>query len=235
MKHPLKAAIFYQYITPISFGAFCKTVRVNDNSSINKQFIQLYFQSKYYREQISASSVGANINNVKTEDIDNLNINIPDLSVQEEAVINLTNIIMALKSKKDQLSALEELIKSRFIEMFINAGFEKKQIRHFVDTKKISAKKQYSTEDIIRYIDISSINNKSNLITGYTNHVFGEAPSRAQQCLKINDILISTVRPNLRNIAIFLDEGENYVESSGFCVLRASKCNPQYLKYVVLF
>lgn len=47
-----------------------------------------------------------------------------------------------------------------------------------------------------------------------------DAPSRAQQKVEYGDILISTVRPNLRNIAIVNDDATNLVASSGFCVLR---------------
>ena len=61
-----------------------------------------------------------------------------------------------------------------------------------------------------------------------------EAPSRAQQAIKKYDILISTVRPNLRNIAIVKFDDNNLVGSSGFCVLRAYKCNPYYLMTCVL-
>ncbi len=118
--------------------------------------------------------------------------------------------------------------------MFGNSEFDKIQIRKLVDTKKNSAKKMYKSHDEIRYIDISSIDNQSNLIVGNTKYIFEKAPSRAQQCLKKNDILISTVRPNLKNIAIFTEDGDGFVGSSGFCVLRATECNYQYLKYVVL-
>ena len=118
--------------------------------------------------------------------------------------------------------------------MFENKGFELVPIRELVDTKKISAKKNFNAEEEIKYIDISSIDNERNIIIGYTNYIMKDAPSRAQQCLRKNDILISTVRPNLKNVAIFKEDDLNYVGSSGFCILRAMKVNSDYLKYVVL-
>lgn len=118
--------------------------------------------------------------------------------------------------------------------MFMGKKYPKTQIRGVVDTKKISAKKTYQANDEIRYVDISSIDNSSNQVIGYTSYIFKDAPSRAQQCLKYNDILVSTVRPNLRNIAIFNGKSNGYVGSSGFCVLRSLNCNPLYLKYIVL-
>ena len=82
------------------------------------------------------------------------------------------------------------------------------------------AKKRFSPNDVIRYIDISSIDNINQCLTGTTSFKMLDAPSRAQQKVEYGDILISTVRPNLRNIAIVNDDTTNLVASSGFCVLR---------------
>ena len=122
-----KASIFTQNSKVMSFGAFCKAVRVKDIEGINKDFIRLFFSSKSYREQISASSVGANINNIKTENIDDLDINIPTSETQAIAVKILTHIKKAIFTKKEQLKQLDELVKSRFIEMFENKNFEEKK------------------------------------------------------------------------------------------------------------
>ena len=82
------------------------------------------------------------------------------------------------------------------------------------------AKKRFSPNDVIRYIDISSIDNINQCLTGTTSFKMLDAPSRAQQKVEYGDILISTVRPNLRTIAIVNDDATNLVASSGFCVLR---------------
>lgn len=82
------------------------------------------------------------------------------------------------------------------------------------------AKKRFSPNDVIRYIDISSIDNINQCLTETTSFKMLDAPSRAQQKVEYGDILISTVRPNLRNIAIVNDDATNLVASSGFCVLR---------------
>jgi len=71
-------------------------------------------------------------------------------------------------------------------------------------------------------------------MTGYTEYVLSEAPSRAQQHIKKDDIVVSTVRPNLRNVAINTYDFENVVASSGFCVLRTKDSDSsQYIKAIV--
>ncbi|MBS5834690.1 MAG: restriction endonuclease subunit S [Acetobacter sp.] len=121
-----KASIFTGYSKVISFGAFCKALRINDVVGINKDFIRVFFSSKLYREQIASSSIGANINNIKSENIDDLNINIPTPEVQSAAVEILTQLNKAILSKKEQLKQLDELVKSRFIEMFGDLLYDNK-------------------------------------------------------------------------------------------------------------
>lgn len=93
----------------------------------------------------------------------------------------------------------------------------------------ISSKENF---DII-YIDISSIDNKTKCISSYTKIPAKKAPSRAKQILKLNDILVSTVRPNLNAVAInTLDEDTVVVGSTGYCVLRSTeKIENKYLFY----
>ena len=97
------------------------------------------------------------------------------------------------------------------------------------------AKKRFSPNDVIRYIDISSIDNINQCLTRTTSFKMLDAPSRAQQKVEYGDILISTVRPNLRNIAIVNDDATNLVASSGFCVLRINDVDlRRYIFYYVV-
>ena len=84
------------------------------------------------------------------------------------------------------------------------------------------ATKCFSSSDRIEYVDISSIDNLTNKIIASTSYRMDEAPSRAQQKVCLGDIIISTVRPNLKNVAKVDKEMDNLVVSSGFCVLRTN-------------
>ena len=194
----------------------------------------LFYFLQFKRNKILADCVGGAQPHISQAYVKNIEVPVYSVTEQEIIVKQLELISDLIIKNKENVNALDELIKSKFIEMFENKGFELVPIRELVDTKKISAKKNFNSEEEIKYIDISSIDNERNIIIGYTNYIMKDAPSRAQQCLRKNDILISTVRPNLRNIAIFKEEDLDYVGSSGFCILRAKKVNPDYLKYVVL-
>ena len=112
-----KAATFKSDLSA-SFGAFCKVVRINNSDDLCKAYIQQYFQSKIYRNAISESSAGANINNIKTEDIEALEIPLPSKEEQIKIAAELDTIQSAIDNKKQQLALLDEAVKSRFIEMF---------------------------------------------------------------------------------------------------------------------
>lgn len=47
-----------------------------------------------------------------------------------------------------------------------------------------------------------------------------DAPSRARQLIKMGDVLVSTVRPNLNGVAPVTEEFDGATASTGFCVLR---------------
>lgn len=84
------------------------------------------------------------------------------------------------------------------------------------------------------YFDISSAAN-GRLQMPDVPTKYSEAPSRARRIVKNGDVLMSTVRPNLKAFAYCdLPEG-NYVASTGFAVLRAIEGNdPRYILYSIL-
>ncbi len=101
--------------TCLSFGAFCKVVRAKD---ILPEYLGYYFQSPSYRKLISDLAGGANINNIRNEHIDELNINIPNIEDQKFVVKEFDKLFDLIIYRKAQLQKLDELVKSRFVELF---------------------------------------------------------------------------------------------------------------------
>lgn len=88
--------------------------------------------------------------------------------------------------------------------------------------EKWNPKKEAPSETFI-YIDISSINRDSKQVTDATKIAGSEAPSRARQLVQRNDVLVSTVRPNLNAVAQISDDFDGATASTGYCVLRPRK------------
>ena len=110
-----KAAFVDSVKNPMTFGAFCKVVRPQPEYS---EYLGHYFNSPVYRRKISALSAGANINNIKNEHIDNLDIQLVDEKKRREIITILNELNMLISLRKQQLFKLDELVKARFVEMF---------------------------------------------------------------------------------------------------------------------
>ena len=119
------------------------------------------------------------------------------------------------------------------MEMFYGKGYPVKTIGDVIDKNISRAGKVYEKTDPIQYLDISSIDNISKTVTGLTPYILSDAPSRAQYVLKQDDIVYSTVRPNLQNIAINPYSDNNVVGSTGFCVLRCTGVTTGYMWGVI--
>ena len=100
---------------PMTFGAFCKVVRSQPEYS---EYLGHYFDSPLYRRKISAVSAGANINNIKNEHIDNLDIRLDEEKGRKKVVSVLNKLNKLIFLREQQLAKLDELVKSQFTEMF---------------------------------------------------------------------------------------------------------------------
>lgn len=89
-------------------------------------------------------------------------------------------------------------------------------------------------DESFNYVDISSVDNIRKIITDFKLFSGKEAPSRARQLIKTNDVIVSTTRPNLNALAKVSSNLNGAVCSTGFCVLRANEAiDPNYIFYYV--
>ncbi|MEW6377811.1 MAG: restriction endonuclease subunit S [Thermodesulfobacteriota bacterium] len=88
-----------------------------------------------------------------------------------------------------------------------------------------------TTPDLpFRYVDISSIDNHSKRIIEARIIQGKDAPSRARQVIKANDVIVATTRPNLNAVALVPEELDNEICSTGFCILRPTELiDPSFL------
>ena len=93
---------------------------------------------------------------------------------------------------------------------------------------------EHEGEKII-YIDLTAVNRDTKLIDLPQEINASNAPSRAKQIIKENDILFATTRPTLKRVCRIPKEYDNQICSTGFCVLRpSSNILPNYLFYILL-
>ena len=84
-----------------------------------------------------------------------------------------------------------------------------------------------------KYIDIGSIDNKLLKIVAPQELNWDKAPSRAQQIVASSDVVFSTVRTYLKNIALVPDHLDGEIASTGFCILRpAGEIAGEFIYYL---
>jgi type I restriction enzyme S subunit len=111
-----KAAMILQDINA-GFGAFCKVLRPN-KEIVNEDYFKFYFETPHYKNTISQLAEGANINNLKTEHFDNLEIYLPPLP-QQQKIANILDAADALRQNDKALIAkYDEFTQALFLDMF---------------------------------------------------------------------------------------------------------------------
>jgi len=193
---------------------------LSEKIDVNYLFYYLSSLTKITSQQ----AVGAIFKNLTTDQLKDLQIPLPPLPEQQR-IASLLDAADALRRKdRALLQKYEELAQAVFMDMFGDPvknekGWEVKTLGEVCESVE-NIGKNYEFDEI-KYIDISSIDNKSFEVTNYNKYLLNERPSRAQQILKKDDILFSTVRPNLKNIAINKINGN--IGSTGFFVIRSKK------------
>ena len=100
-----------------TFGAFCKVLRPN-SEKIDINYFKHFFETAYYKRTIKSLAEGANINNLKTEHFDNLEIPLPPLD-QQKKIANILDTADAYRQKtKALIEKYDELTQSLFLDMF---------------------------------------------------------------------------------------------------------------------
>lgn len=104
LEHVGKAALCPESVEGETFGAFCKLIRAN--GALRPEYIAAYFGTDEYRKIIMQLACGSNINNLKNEHIDDLQIPVPDDAAQQQFI---AFIQQSDKSKFELEQALAEL------------------------------------------------------------------------------------------------------------------------------
>ena len=111
--------------------------------------------------------------------------------------------------------------KNQSSDNWVMSEWEEKTLGELVEVDPEQLASDTEADYSFFYIDISSVSLGS---INYPIHPinYTGSPSRARKVLRVNDILMSSVRPNLKAFAQFKRDSKlNFIASTGFSVLRA--------------
>jgi type I restriction enzyme, S subunit len=103
------------------------------------------------------------------------------------------------------------------------SGFTKewkvKQLGDITDIDPENLRSDTKPDFAFNYISLEDVDYGT--LKNHSEQVFRTAPSRARRKLRKGDVLISTVRPNLKSHLLFAEEGQPWICSTGFSVVRS--------------
>ena len=232
----------YRLITnkPMLFDNNVMGIVTNPNKAVVK-----YIYYFLLAQDFGKLSVATTIPSVRSADIGNLQIPVPPMAEQKRIVKKIEELFGVIDEQVKRLEATHAALVS-YRQSILQQAFSGKLCKtptwEEVPLKKcclpvIKRKDSKDPSEKFLYLDIASIDNKTNKIIEGTPYTGDTAPSRARQIVQKDDILFSTVRTYLKNIALITDSKyDNQIASTGFCVIRANQkmLLPHFIFYKTL-
>ena len=226
-----KAALVRESM-PVTFGAFCCVLRPTSNES---EYLSHYFQSQQYRAAIEEACSGSNIKNLKAANFLSLIVSrYDDYSTRAISAL-FDSIDDQIKQAKNQLSSLDSLVKSRFVEMFgeLETNTKSWPVEKFdsfavIDTHMISDLSNYAEEP---HIGIDCIEAQTGRLRDYRT-VSEDGVTSGKYLFTAKHIIYSKIRPNLNKVALPTFSG--VCSADAYPILPVEdKCNRVFLAQVM--
>ena len=95
----------------------CSICRV-DETLVTKEYLCYFLQSRSYYQQLQNDVAGTTRKRISRKNLGEVEIHIPTFEVQRKVTDILDKVTVIIEGRKQEMQALDNLIKSRFVEMF---------------------------------------------------------------------------------------------------------------------
>ena len=200
----------------------------NFSNQLNGYFFYLYF-SNYFYDRIMQMTAKSSVDSVRMEMIADMPIALPPISEQQAIAAALSDVDELLSSldqliakKKDiRLATMQELLTGKTRLPGFGGSWSRKRLEELaeINPENLSASTPSNYE--FNYIALEDVS-KGHLLK-FSHYSFADSPVRARRIIKPKDILVSTVRPNLKSHLLATDNENNWICSTGFCIVRCHK------------
>jgi len=218
-----------------SFGAH---IWYGKNAVLNQHIFKVEFDERvikkylYYALNQAVEEIEENLHggvglvHITKGNLEKIQIPLPPLDVQKSIVAEIDGYQKIIDGARQVVDNYKATIK-------IDPDWEIMALGKVmaVNAQTTDPADEYGEKEFV-YIDISSVENGTGVVS-FDNLLKGkEAPGRARRVVKNGDILLSTVRPNLKAFAYLSDIPQNAIASTGFAVLTATdKVIPKFVYY----
>ena len=148
-----RVALLQKEFLPAALNQRVACLRIKDESVLNKSFLFSMLDSDYFENKCIESSKGVAQKNMSTEWLKEYDIHLFSMEEQLRISNELDTINNLISLRKQQLAKLDELVKSRFIEMFGNVrdnekNWEKVSLKSVAEVRGRVGWKGYKKDDL---------------------------------------------------------------------------------------
>lgn len=206
------------------------TFKIN-TSIVLSEYLELLFLAKnsYYTKLYMIPSARQG-KKVDVEGLLNEIVEIPNLIKQQEIIDKINKINKLTRNYENQLQLLDEIIKSRFVELFLNKNYEYKSLKDLLRSKAeygaASASVPYKNGRP-RYVRITDINDDGTLNNDTVCSI--NKQDDIDYKLEYGDFLFARMGATVGKTYAFIEGNEIF---AGYLIrykLDLNKINPRYL------
>ena len=173
------------------------------SEKINNHY--LYWFLKGRTEYLNSLGRGATFKEISKQIVSNIEIDVPPIEQQKRAVNQLEKANAIIRLRKQQLQKLDELVKSRFVELFGDLKSNSKgwPIVAFTECAKIDTNMihDFNGYEDYPHIGIDSIEKETGRLSGYRT-VAEDGIVSGKYLFTEKHIIYSKIRPNLNKVAM---------------------------------
>lgn len=224
-----RTAIVPRNILPANTNQALAIIRIPQNA-INLRFVLYALQSQAVEEQSEKQKQGVAQLNLSLKNIADILIPLVSSERQDEIVRNLDAVDAAIALRKKQIGLVDQLVKSRFIELFGEPLSNTKgwQTMPIVEAAPIKSRRG-NLVDEIWLLNLDAVEAQSGTVL-FKHRVQSEEINASTVYFTTENVLYSKLRPYLNKVVMPDEDGVATSEMIPMCP-RADRLNRAYLCY----
>lgn len=237
-----KISIAYREGEDCTVSGAYQVFRIKDESLLHPVYLWMWFRRPEFDRYARFKSHGSAHEFFEFDEMCEVMLPVSSIERQRAMVAEYETLSRRIDLNRSMIAQLEATAQTLYRKTFVDdidpehlpAGWRMGTLGEIceINTENLSSRDKYQ---YIRYLDSSSV--VQNAFEEYQtlNALVDDIPSRAKRKVRHNDIVYSTVRPNLKHYGIIKGDIDNLIVSTGFAVIR-SRCEifSNELIYLVL-
>lgn len=217
------------------FDAYQRTYIIEDNGSGRLYMPYLYYFMTRYVEQLRKQAIGGVIKYIKLGNLTNAEMELPTIEEQKIIVNIMEKAKHILDMKNQNIHNLNQLIQSRFVELFgdLKSNNKRWPIVGFKECADIDTNMIHNFEGYEDYphIGINCIEKETGRLIGYRT-IAEDGVISGKYLFTPKHIIYSKIRPNLNKVA--LPDFKGLCSADAYPILVKSEiCNREYFGYTL--